>query len=65
MDTLEDYQKTGFTPEQINKMYEALCSTNSIITRLICGDLESIYEAIEEASNWLIGFDSFRKEGLH
>lgn len=61
----EEYVKTGFSPEDINKMYEALCATNSLISRLICGDLKTVNEAVQEANWWLFGFDNFRKEGLH
>ena len=65
MVTLEQYEATGFTPEQIIRMYKNLCETQDIISRLVCGDENSILEAISDALYWLDGFASYSKEGLH
>jgi len=65
MITLQEYIDTGFTPEQINRMYESLLITNDLIIRLICGDFLSINQAVDDALLWLDGFASYSKEMIN
>jgi len=65
MDTLKDYQRTGFSVAQINKMYESLLIVQDLITRLICGDFLSINKAVDDAIWFLDGVASFNKENLN
>jgi hypothetical protein len=63
--TLQDYIETGFTPEQINIMYNNLLETQSLIYNLICGDRDIVEQAVDDAMIWLDSFIGYSKEGLH
>jgi len=65
MPTLQDYIDTGFSPEQIVRMYKNLTEIYDLISRLIMGDMESINEAVNDAVYWLDGYASYSKEGMH
>jgi len=65
MNALSDYELTGLTPKQIIAMYESLIATQDLISRLVCGDAETISLAVDDAVYWLDGFSSYSKEELH
>jgi len=65
MNSLEEYIETGFSVTQIKKMYANLVATNDIIFNLISGDYELTVEAVNNGMEWLSGFASYSKEGIH
>ena len=65
MSTLQDYKDTGFSPEQIMKMYENLTETYDLLSRLVLGDFKTINEAVDDAMTWIEGYMSYSKEELH
>lgn len=65
MSTLEDYKRTGFSPEQINTMYENLTNTYDLISRLTCGDVGIVEKAIRDCELWIDGYLSYCKKEYH
>jgi len=64
--TLEYYKNTGFSPEQVLKMYENLTNTADIFLRLLSNDVEIMTLAYDDAKAWVDGYLSYcKKEELH
>lgn len=61
-DLLQEYINTGFTPQQINEMYQNLTNTFDLISRLTCNDYSIIKDAIEDSAMWLQGYLSYCKK---
>ena len=62
---LKEYKNTGFSPDQINKMYENLTNTYDLLSRLLIGDFESINIAVDDAILFMNDYISFKKDNLH
>ena len=61
-DLLQEYINTGFTPQQINEMYQNLTSTFDLISRLTCCDSIIVIQAVEDSMLWLDGYLSYCKK---
>lgn len=63
---LNQYIETGFSPEQVNQMYENLSVTADIFLRLLSNDVEMMELAFDDMKSWMDGYLSYRKkDDLH
>lgn len=65
MDTLEDYKATGFTSNQVIRMYDDLMTAQDIICDLISGNYRITMDAVDNAMILLNEITKYNKEGLH
>ena len=65
MDTLESYKATGFSSNEIIRMYEDLIVAQDIICDLISGNYRVTMNAVDEAMVLLEQIAKYRREKLH
>ena len=64
-DLLQQYINTGFSPEQVNLMYQNLSATYDLLARLVSNDIPIMIQAYDDVKVWLNSYLSYCKQELN